>query len=96
MLNALDMKEKGYDIKLVIEGSATKQVRELADPAKPFSDLYKKVKEAGVIDCVCKACSTSTGALKSAEEQKLPICGEMSGHPSMSRYKEAGYEVIVF
>ena len=24
LLNALDMKEKGYDIKLVIEGSATK------------------------------------------------------------------------
>jgi len=96
MLNGLDMKEKGYDIKLVIEGSATRQVKELLDPNKPFSNLYEKVKEAGIIDCVCKACSASTGALKSAEEQGLPVCGEMSGHPSISRYREGGYEVIVF
>ncbi len=52
--------------------------------------------KAGIIDCVCKACSTQTGALESAEEQGLPICSEMSGHPSLSRYMEAGYEVIVF
>jgi hypothetical protein len=25
--------------------------------------------KAGIIDCVCKACSTQTGALESAEEQ---------------------------
>jgi len=96
LLNTLDMKYKGYDVKLIIEGSATKQVEELANPKKPFANLYAEVKKAGIIDCVCKACSTQTGALKSAEEQELPICGEMSGHPSLSRYMEAGYEVIVF
>ena len=96
LLNTLDMKNKGYDVKLIIEGTATKQVEELADPEKTFANLYAKVKKAGIIDCVCKACSTQTGALKSAEEQELPICGEMSGHPSLSRYMEAGYEVIVF
>jgi len=96
LLNTLDMKNTEYDVKLIIEGTATKQVEELADPEKTFANLYAKVKKAGLIDCVCKACSTQTGALKSAEEQELPICGEMSGHPSLSRYMEAGYEVIVF
>ncbi|NQE45102.1 hypothetical protein C5S31_03640 [ANME-1 cluster archaeon GoMg2] len=96
LLNTLDMKNKEYDVKLIIEGTATKQVKELADPKKPFANMYAAVKEAGLIDCVCKACSTQTGALESAEEQGLPICGEMSGHPSLSRYIEAGYEVMVF
>ena len=96
MLNALDMKGKGYDIKLIIEGSATKYVKELADPSKPLAKIYGKVKEAGLIDCVCQACANQTGSLDSAKEQNLPICNEMSGHPSMARYAEEGYEVIVF
>ena len=96
LLNALDMKEKGYDIKLIIEGSATKQIRELAEPDKPFAKVYAKVKEAGLIDCVCQACSAQTGSLESAKEQGLPLCKEMSGHPSIARYIDAGYQVLVF
>jgi hypothetical protein len=96
LLSTLDMKEKKYDVKLIIEGSATAQIKELLDPNKPFSNLYKRVKEEGLIDCVCKACSSKTESIKSTEEQGLPICDEMSGHPSLSRYIEDGYEVIVF
>lgn len=96
LLNALDMKEKGYDIKLIIEGSATKQIRELAEPGKPFTKIYEKAKEAKLIDCVCQACSAQTGSLESAKEQNLPLCAEMSGHPSIARYIDAGYQVLVF
>jgi hypothetical protein len=31
LLNAQDMEEKEYDIKLIIEGSATKQIKELSE-----------------------------------------------------------------
>ena len=95
-LNALDMKAKGYDVKLIIEGSATKLVSQLTDPKNQFAELYQNVKKAGLIDCVCKACATMTGSLKSAEEQELLICSEMSGHPSIERYMEAGYEIMTF
>ena len=96
LLNALDMNERGYDLKLVIEGSATKQLRELQEPTRPFANLYEKVKSAGLIDCVCKACSAKMDALLSAQEQGLPICAEMSGHPSIGKYMDEGYEIIVF
>ena len=96
LLNAKDMKKKGYDIKLVIEGTATKQIKDLSDQGKPFANLYKEIKEDKLIDCVCQACSTATGSLDSAKEQHLPICNEMSGHPSISRYGDEGYDVIVF
>ncbi len=96
LLNVLDMKGKGYDVKLIIEGSATRQIKELLEPDKPFAKIYGRVKEMGLIDCVCQACSAQTGSLESAKEQKLPLCKEMSGHPSIARYIEAGYEVLVF
>lgn len=96
LLNALDMKERGYDVKIVIEGTATKLVNELNDADKPFGSLYLDVKAKGMIDCVCRACSVKTGALEGAEAQGLPICQEMKGHPSLAKYMEQGYTVITF
>jgi len=96
LLNALDMNEKGYDLKLIIEGSAVKLVKELADLKAPLHSLYQKVKEKALIDCVCKACAAKLGSAESAEEQGLPLGGEMNGHPSMADYREKGYEIITF
>ncbi len=96
LLNTLDMKAKGYDVRMVIEGTATVQIKELADKDKPFANLYAKVKEQSLIDCVCLACSSKMDVLSVAEEQGLPICDEMSGHPSMTRYIESGYQIITF
>jgi hypothetical protein len=54
------------------------------------------VKELGLIDCVCKACSAKMEALPGIEEQGLPLCGEMVGHPSLARYIEKGYTIVTF
>ena len=96
LLNALDMNGRGVDVKVVIEGAATKLIAPLADPAQPFAGLNAKLKDQGLIDCVCQACAAKMGALDAAKEQGLPICGEMSGHPSLARYIEEGYRVITF
>lgn len=96
LLNALDMEEKGYDVKVVIEGSATRAVKELDDPGNPFSNLYREVRQRGMIDCVCQACAGKMGALESAREQGLPLCAEMKGHPGLAKYLEQGYQVLTF
>ena len=96
LLNALDLKERGFDVKVVIEGTATTQVAELADESKPFANLYKRVRDTGMIDCVCDACSNQTASRESALSQGLTLCNEMSGHPSVGRYIEDGYEVLLF
>lgn len=87
-LHAEDMHTKGHYVKLIIEGSATKIVKELADPEKPFHNLYDKVKKLGVIDCVCKACSKKMDEFEAAIEQALKVSGEMKGHPSLLKYVE--------
>lgn len=94
LLNTLDMKEKGYDVKLIIEGSATRLVKVFMNPHEPFVGLYEKVKQAGLIECVCRACAAKMGSLKESESQHLPLCLEMSGHPSMATYIEQGYRIV--
>ncbi len=96
LLNALDMIEQGLEVKVVIEGTATKMIAALSDPQTPFADLYEKAKAANLIDCVCKACAAKMGALDAAKTQGLPICGEMNGHPSLARYIQRGCRVVTF
>ncbi|MDY0360695.1 MAG: DsrE family protein [Desulforegulaceae bacterium] len=96
LLNCLDMKEKGYDIKLVIEGASAGLIPKISSLDKPIPDLWEKVKSQNIVDAVCKACAYKLGALDAAKEQNLPLTGDMSGHPSMASYIEDGYEIITF
>jgi hypothetical protein len=109
LLNALDIKEKGHEVALVVEGSATKLVKLLSggegledfaekNPQmyKMIADLFAQVKDADMISCVCQACSNMMGSLEDAKELALPLCSELKGHPSMSRYIDEGYEIISF
>ena len=96
LLNALDMKEKGYKVKVIIEGAATKLVPELAKEDNPLHKLWEKAKSAGLIEGVCKACSNKMSALEAAKDQGLALLDEMTGHPSMARYHDSGFEVITF
>ena len=96
LLNANDLFDKGYDVKLIIEGSATKQIKELTNPQKPFAKLYGSIKEKGLIDCVCKACANVMGVLASVTEQNLPLGNDLKGHPSIEKYIKLGYEIVIF
>ncbi len=95
LLNALDMKQKGMDVKIVIEGSATKLVPEMAKEGNPLHAHYMKAKEERLIDVACKACSSKMNVLAEVRDEGIPLADEMFGHPSMARYMNDGYEVIV-
>ncbi len=56
----------------------------------------KKAKGLDLIDGACKACSNKMAVLKEIEGQGIKLLGEMTGHPSMARYKEEGFEIITF
>ncbi|MFA7684529.1 MAG: cytoplasmic protein [Syntrophales bacterium] len=96
LLNALDMKERGYEAGIVLEGASTKLLPELTKPEHPLNGLWRKSLEAGLLEGVCKACSSKMGTLEAAKEQGLQLLDEMAGHPSMTSYRDRGYEIITF
>ncbi|WP_457558562.1 DsrE family protein [Candidatus Harpocratesius sp.] len=97
LLNALHMRSQNYDVTIVIEGTATKLVKTFRDqPDHPYFDLYKKVKEAGLISAVCRVCSTKMGVIDDVRAENLPVVGDMNGHPSMVSYIDRGYKIITF
>ena len=96
LLNALDMKAKGDEAKIIIEGASVKLIPELVKSGNPLNGLWKKNLEAGLVEGVCKACSGKLGTLEAAKEQGLTLLDDMSGHPGMSAYRNKGYEIITF
>lgn len=96
LLNALDLKAKGQEVRIVLEGSATKLVPEIAREQSPLFRLYRQAKEQGLFEGACKACSTKLNVIEAVGQEKLPLLDDMSGHPSMSHYLEEGYEIITF
>jgi hypothetical protein len=94
MLTAMDMKDRGYDVKVVVEGDATKMLSLLRNETKPFADVFRRFRERGLIDRLCRACATKNGVMPAVIEQHLKPADDMSGHPSMAAYMEQGYEVV--
>jgi len=91
LLNAVDMSSKGIDVKIIIEGEAVKLVEKFIESKNP---LFSKANRMGLIDCVCKACSSKMGVLEYNEKSGIRLSGEMNGHPPMEAYIEAGYQII--
>lgn len=96
LLNALDMAAGQVEARIVIEGAATQLLPELEKEDHFLHGLWEKVKSAGLVDGVCKACSNKMGTLATARELGFTLLDEMSGHPSLSRYRSEGYEIITF
>jgi len=92
LLNTLDMNSRGLEARLIIEGEATRLVKNLEERNHP---LYIRAKEKGLIDGICRACSQQMGALEFNETVGIPLLSDMSGHPPMSPYVEQGYQVMI-
>ena len=96
LLNALEMKAKGYEIKIIIEGSATGLIPEIAKKGNPMHKLYNKAKTLNLIDGACKACSSKMGVIEGIKAEGMELLRDMSGHPGMAHYMEQGYKIITF
>ncbi len=96
LLNALDMREKGYEAQIVLEGAATKLIPDLVREDNPLMRLYEKTRALGLVAGACRACATKMGTADAAKSQGLPLLDDMHGHPSMARYRDEGFEIITF
>jgi hypothetical protein len=94
LLNAIDLHDNGDQVKVVLEGEATKLIVDLCKTEHPLNALYVKVRNLGLIDAVCRACAIKMGALETADTEGFRIADDMAGHAGMLPYFEQGYAII--
>ena len=96
LLNALDLHANGHEVRVVMEGASVRLVPELVKPEHPLARLFAQVREQGLLDGACKACSVKLGVDKAVQDAGVALIGDMNGHPSMRAYLDAGFQVITF
>ncbi|MBN2527898.1 MAG: LarC family nickel insertion protein [Deltaproteobacteria bacterium] len=99
-LHALDLKQQGHQVKIILEGEATQC---LAKRDGKFGELFALAKAQGIIAGVCKTaahgCSTGDPArnvVDLAREQNLPLIGDMREHAAIGKYVTNGFELVMY
>ncbi len=87
LLTVLDLSDKGYEVRLVIAGSATCLVKHSEEHGVLLASLFRSVQERGLIDETRLTCVLGADANHSAV---------VSGNPGMTDYLKDGYQVITF
>ena len=93
LLNALDLHEAGYEVRIIFEGASVKLVSLFEEEGNP---LYKKAKDLGMIAGICLACSKVMGVYEANLKSGLPMLSDMSGHAGIKAYCLEDYQVISF
>jgi hypothetical protein len=91
---ALDAVERGGEARVVLEGAAPQWLLVLPDRGHPQHGLYRRAKEKGLLDAVCRACAVQAGAVAAAEAEGLRLVNDASGHVSLVPYVQAGYRIV--
>ena len=91
LLNALDLYEAGYEVKIIFEGSSVKLLPQFHKEENP---LYKKARKLELIAGVCLACSKMLDVYDDNKKTGLPLLDDMSGHAGMKPFIDKGYQVI--
>jgi hypothetical protein len=91
---ARDIQARGGDAKIILEGASPGWLLQLPNPGHKMHSMYSKVKEAGLIDTVCKACAQQAGAVKAARQEGIPLSADALGHVSLAGYIDQGYQIV--
>jgi hypothetical protein len=96
LLYARELAEDGYGVALIFDGAGTGWANELRKPENPLHKHYLKIKELGMVEEICDYCAEAFEVKDDLpEQQKELLVGEYEGHPSLVKWIEQGYEILI-
>ena len=90
LLFAREMKEKGDEVKIILEGEGVLWGRDLLKEDHPLSNHVKPLLEDIV---VCEACANVFKVMDDVKD-KLTLENDLFGHISLKKYMDEGYNII--
>jgi hypothetical protein len=96
LLYTADLAEHGYDVVLIFDGAGTGWARELEKLENPFHRHYLRIKQLGIVEEICDYCADVHDVKQDlTKEQERLLVGDYMGHPSLSKWVDKGYLIIV-
>ncbi|OIO38212.1 MAG: hypothetical protein AUJ71_03660 [Candidatus Omnitrophica bacterium CG1_02_49_16] len=97
LLYSRELKEHGHEVKLVFDGAGTEWASEWmsAESTDKLKPMYEELKKSGVTQIICDFCATAFKVKENLEKEKVVMTAEYQGHPSIAKWADEGYEIIV-
>lgn len=97
LLYARELMDKGYDVALLFDGAGTEWAARFsrAQDDDSLAQMYHKIKSEDTAIVICDYCATAFAVKDVLQHNKETLTAEYSGHPSLVRWIEQGYEVLV-
>ena len=87
----------GHEVVLLFDGAGTEWIAEWSKPdsTDKLAPMYKELREAGVTNVICDFCANAFQVKENLEENKAPLTAEYKGHPSIAKFADKGYQIII-
>lgn len=96
-LYAQELKEKGHEVVVIFDGAGTMWAEELSkkDSQSFLKKDYDAFKQKGIVVIICDYCAGAFQVKELLQERGANLVGDYKGHPSIAKWVEQGYQLIV-
>ncbi|MBI4115174.1 MAG: DsrE family protein [Candidatus Omnitrophica bacterium] len=97
LLYSKELKEHGHEVVLVFDGAGTEWVSEWLDPESQdkLKPVYEELRKAGITEVICDYCASAFLVKDKLKERKASLVAEYRGHPSIAKWADQGYQLVV-
>lgn len=96
LLYSKELKEHGHDVVLVFDGAGTEWAEEWTNPSSQhkLAPMYRELSKQGLTNIICDFCANAFAA-KKLQEREVPLTAEYQGHPSIAKWVDQGYQIVI-
>lgn len=97
LLYSKELKEHGHDVVLVFDGAGTEWAEEWtnADSQHKLAPLYRELSRQGLTSTICDFCANAFAVKKALRERNVSVTAEYEGHPSIAKWADQGYQIVI-
>lgn len=97
LLYTKELKEHGHDVVLVFDGAGTEWAEEWTNPQSQhkLAPMYRELRRQGLTMIICDFCAAAFDARKALKERNAPLVAEYEGHPSIAKWADKGFQIVI-
>ena len=97
LLYSKELKEHGHEVALVFDGAGTEWVEEWtnSESENKLKPMYEELRKTGITQVICDFCANAFQVKENLKTQGQTLTSEYQGHPSIARWVDQGYQLVV-
>jgi len=97
LLYSQELLDHGHEVVLVFDGAGTHwaNVWSNLETEGKFRKLYLELRKSGVTEVICDYCATAFKERVHLDARQANFKGDYKGHPSIAKYANDGYQILI-